>query len=348
MTHPLRLAVLDQSPIPEGGTGAQALRNTIELARLAEELGYGRYWVAEHHGSPMLACAAPEILIGAIAAATARIRVGSGCIALPHYSPFKVAEAFSVLGGIHGKRIDLGVGRAPGSDLETIAALQRDRRQLLPDDFLEQLGELLAFLEDGFPPGHPFARLARLPGAPGTAEVWLLGTSPQSALWAAELGLPYAVADFINPGSAPAGLAYRERFKPSQRLKRARVSVAVGVVCAESDGEAERHASSWRMAITLAERGRFGPLPTISRALAFLAGEAGVDTFAGRRVVVGSPLTVRPALEQIAADYGADELMIHTLAHNHAARRRSYELLAEAFELKPERAAERPQASRRR
>ena len=335
MTRPLRLAVLDQSPIPEGGTGAQALKNTIDLARLAEELGYGRYWVTEHHGTPMLACAAPEILIAAIAAATTRIRVGSGGVMLPHYSPFKVAETFSVLGGIHGKRIDLGIGRAPGSDLETIAALQRDRRQLLPDDFPEQVDELLAYFEDGFPPEHPFARLARLPGAPGTAEVWLLGSPAQSAVWAAELGLPYSVADFINPASAAAGLLYRERFTPSRRLKHAKVSVAVGVVCAETDEEAERHASSWRMAITLAERGQFGPLPTVTKALAFLAGEKGIDTFAGRRVVVGSPDTVRAVLEQITADYGADELMIHTLMHNHAARRRSYELIAEAFGVRP-------------
>jgi luciferase family oxidoreductase group 1 len=333
LARPLRLAVLDQSPIPEGGTGAQALKNTIDLARLAEELGYGRYWVTEHHGTPMLACAAPEILIAAIAAATTRIRVGSGGVMLPHYSAFKVAETFSVLGGLHGKRIDLGIGRAPGSDLETIAALQRDRRQPLPDDFPDQVDELLAYFEGSFPPEHPFARLARLPGAPGTAEVWLLGSSSQSAIWAAELGLPYSVADFINPASAPAGLLYRERFMPARRLKQPQVSVAVGVVCAETDDEAERHASSWRMAITLAERGEFGPLPTVTRALEFLNGQAAADTFAGRRVVVGSPDTVRPALEQIVADYGADELMIHTLMHNHAARRRSYELIAETFGL---------------
>jgi luciferase family oxidoreductase group 1 len=346
MARPFRLAVLDQSPIPEGGTGAQALRNTIDLARVAEQLGYERYWVTEHHGTPMLACAAPEILIAAIAAATTRIRVGSGGVMLPHYSAFKVAETFSVLGGLHGKRIDLGIGRAPGSDLETIAALQRDRRQLLPDDFLEQVGELLAYFEDGFPPGHPFARLAHLPGAPGTAEVWLLGSSTQSAGWAAELGLPYSVADFINPASAAAGLAYRERFTPSRRLKHPLVSVAVGVVCAETDEEAQRHASSWRMAITLAERGQFGPIPTVTKAMTFLAGESSTDGFAGRRVVVGSPETVRRALEQITADYGADELMIHTLMHNHAARRRSYELIAGAFGLKTVKRAKREPAQR--
>jgi luciferase family oxidoreductase group 1 len=341
LTRPLRLAVLDQSPIPEGGTGAQALRNTIDLARLAEQLGYGRYWVAEHHGTPLLACAAPEILVAEIAAATTRMRVGSGGVMLPYYSPFKVAETFSVLGGIHGKRIDLGIGRAPGSDVEAATALQRDRSQSLPDDFVDQIGELLAYFEDGFPPEHPFARLARLPGAPGTAEIWLLGTSPQSAIWAAELGLPYAVADFINPASAAAGLLYRELFTPSRRLKHPQVSVAVGVVCAETDEEAERHASSWRMGITLAGRGESMPLPTVTRALAFLAGEVGIDGFAGRRVVVGSPDTVRPVLEQITADYGADELMIHTLMHNHAARRRSYELIAEVFGLKAARGGKR-------
>ncbi len=348
LSRPLRLSVLDQSPIAEGGTGAQALRNTIDLARLAEELGYARYWVAEHHGTPMLACSSPEILIAEIAAVTSRIRVGSGGVMLSHYSPFKVAEMFSVLGGLHGKRIDLGIGRAPGSDLETIAALQRDRRQLLPDDFLEQLAELLAYLDDGFPSGHPFARLAHLPGAPGTAELWLLGASRQSAVWAAELGLPYSVADFITPGSGESGVVYRERFIPARRLKRPELSVAVGAICADADEEAERLASSWQMAITVAGRGQFGPLPTVTRALGFLHAEAPPDPFAGRRVVVGSPDTVRPTLEQIAADYGADELMILTMTHNHAARRRSYELLAEAFGLDAVGAGRGRQAARRR
>ena len=199
MTGPLRLSVLDQSPIAEGGTGAAALRNTIDLARLADELGYSRYWVAEHHGMPMLASAAPEILIAEIAAVTERIRVGSGGVMLPHYSPFKVAETFSMLGGLHGDRIDLGVGRAPGTDRETMFALQRDRRQVAPDDFPEQLAELLAYFEDDFPDDHPFARLAALPGAPGKPDVWLLGSSPQSAIWAGELGLPYSVRRLHQP-----------------------------------------------------------------------------------------------------------------------------------------------------
>jgi luciferase family oxidoreductase group 1 len=329
----LRLSVLDQSPIPEGGTGAQALKNSLDLARRADELGYHRYWVAEHHGSPMLACASPEIMVAEIAALTSRVRVGTGGVMLSHYSPFKVAEVFSVIAGIHGKRIDLGVGRAPGSDLETIYALQRDRRQLLPEDYSDQVAELIAYFEDAFPPDHPFARLAKLPGAPGAPELWLLGNSTESAAWAAGLGLPLSIADFINPHAAPAGATYREAFTPSARLRKPELSVAVGVVCAETDDAAERLSSSWRMAITQAGRNELGPLPAVPRALAFLATEHG-DTFAGRRVVVGSPGTVKTGLEQIAADYTADEVLVHTLVHNHGARIRCYELLAEAFELR--------------
>src|SRR5436190_893657 len=192
----LRLSVLDQSPIPEGSTGADALRNTVDLAQLADELGYQRYWVAEHHATPGLACAAPEILVGAIADRTARIRVGSGGVMLPHYSPLKVAELFSMLSGLHPERIDLGIGRAPGTDPMTMLALQRDRRHAPADDFVQQLMELLALLEDRLPADHPFARLARtLPGLPERPDPWLLGSSPQSAIWAAELGLPYSFAD---------------------------------------------------------------------------------------------------------------------------------------------------------
>jgi luciferase family oxidoreductase group 1 len=329
----LHLSVLDQSPIAEGSTGAEALRHTVELAQLAERLGYRRYWLAEHHGTPMLACSSPEILIGAVAAATSRIRVGSGGVMLVHYSPLKVAEVFSVLGGLHGDRIDLGVGRAPGTDAQTIFALQRDRRQLLPEDYREQVAELLAYFEDGFPPGHPFARLAQLPGAPGRAEVWLLGGSAESAVWAAEWGLRYSIADFINPAGGAPGALYREHFSPVRGVERPQLSVAVGAVCAETAEEAERLASSWRMAIQLAERGQFGPVPDVERSLRFLATEGRAGSFAGRRVVVGAPDTVRRELEAIAADYGTDELLVLTMTHDEAARRRSYELLADAFGL---------------
>jgi len=328
----LRLSVLDQSPIAEGGNGGQALRNSVELARLTDALGYSRYWVAEHHGMPMLASAAPEILIAEIAAVTERIRVGSGGVMLPHYSPFKVAETFSILGGLHGDRIDLGIGRAPGSDRETMFALQRDRRQMTPDDFPEQLTELLAYVENDFPADHPFARLASLPGAPGRPDVWLLGSSPQSAIWAGQLGLPYSVADFINPAGAANARLYRERFEPRRR-EQPEVTVCVAAICADSEEEAERLASSTRMAITLLRRGQLIAVPSVEKALAFFD-QPGESVAAGsRRVVVGTPETVRSGLEAVAEEYGADEVLVVTITHDHEARKRSYELLAEALGL---------------
>jgi luciferase family oxidoreductase group 1 len=323
---PFVLSALDQSPISEGSTGADALRNSIDLARHTEALGYERYWVAEHHGTPMLASAAPEILIAAIAAATSRIRVGSGGVMLPHYSPLKVAEVFSMLAALHPGRIDLGIGRAPGTDPHTMFALQRDRRQAAPDDFPEQLAELLALLEDDLPADHPFARLTALPGGPERPEVWLLGSSTQSAIWAAELGLPYSFADFINPKGAELAQLYRDRFQPSARRATPWVAAAVSTICAETDEEADRLAASARMAIAFLHSGRLIPVPPVEKALAFFAEHTVPPT--GRRAVVGSPETVRAGLEDVAQEYVADELMLVTITHDHEARKRSYELIA--------------------
>src|SRR5271168_2891571 len=233
MPPPFRLSVLDQSPISEGSSGAEALQNTLDLARLADRLGYHRYWVAEHHGGPMLAGPSPEALIGPIAAATESIRVGSGGVMLPHYSPFKVAETFSLLAGLFPGRIDLALGRAAGTDPLTTFALQRDRRTAGPDDFPQQLAELLGYLDDRLPADHPFARLAKtLPGIPERPEPWLLGSSPQSAIWAAELGLPYAFADFISAGGAEITALYRERFAEHAHAdSEPRTAVAVWVIC---------------------------------------------------------------------------------------------------------------------
>ncbi|MGO9321565.1 MAG: LLM class flavin-dependent oxidoreductase [Solirubrobacteraceae bacterium] len=336
---PFRLSVLDQSPISQGSSGAQALANTLELARLADRLGYHRYWVAEHHGGPMLAGPSPEALIGPIAAATSRIRVGSGGVMLPHYSPLKVAETFSVLAGLFPGRIDLGLGRAAGTDPMTTYALQRDRRQAAPDDFPEQLAELLGYLYDRLPPDHPFARLARtLPGRPHMPEPWLLGSSPQSALWAAELGLAYAFADFINPKGAEIAALYRERFAEHEHAEaKPRTAVGVWVVCAESDEEAQRLASSARMTFTLLRRGQLIAVPPPEQALRFLAGEdrsgGGGQPRSERRAVVGSPQTVRAQLAEVVASYGAEEAIVVCITYDHEARMRSYELLAEAFQL---------------
>jgi luciferase family oxidoreductase group 1 len=346
MPPPFLLSVLDQSPIAESSSGAQALRNTIDLAQLCDELGYHRYWVAEHHGGPMLAGPSPEALIGPIASATSRIRVGSGGVMLPHYSPFKVAETFSLLAGLFPGRIDLGIGRAAGTDPMTTFALQRDRRQAAADDFPQQLAELLAYLDDRMPVDHPFARLAKaLPGRPETPEPWLLGSSQQSAIWAAELGMPYAFADFINSAGVEIASLYRERFAEHEhpdRLK-AQTAVAVWTICAESDAEAQRLASSGRMAFTMLRRGELIAVPPPEKALEFIAreeqarAEAGKATASGqqraqRRTVVGSPETVRTELEDVAVKYGAGEVIAVNILYDHQARRRSYELLAQAFQ----------------
>jgi luciferase family oxidoreductase group 1 len=331
----LRLSVLDQSPVAEGSTGAQALHNTLDLARLADGLGYHRYWVAEHHGGPSLAGPSPEALIGPIASATQRIRVGSGGVMLPHYSPFKVAETFSLLAGLYPGRIDLGIGRAAGTDPMTTHALQRDRRTAMPDDFPEQLAELLAYYEDKIPASNPLSRLAKvLPGRPETPDVWLLGSSPQSALWAADLGLPYAFADFINPQGAQIARMYQEEFAEELRLPAPRTAVAVWALCAESDEEAQRLSTSSRMTFTLLRQGRLIPVPPPETAERFLASQG--DGLAGRRrTIVGTPDTVRAGIEAAAGEYGAEEVIVVTITYDHAARRRSYELIAEAFGLTP-------------
>jgi luciferase family oxidoreductase group 1 len=333
----VRLSVLDQAPIAQGSTGADALRNSVDLARLAEATGYHRYWVAEHHGTPMLACASPEALIGPIAAVTSRLRVGSGGVMLPHYSPLQIAEAYSMLAGLFPGRIDLAVGRAPGTDPTTTFALQRDRRLAAPDDFPEQLEELLAYLDGTLPADHPFGRLAALPGRPESPDVWLLGSSAQSGVWAAELGLPYAFADFIAPSGAEIVRRYREAFTPSRRRREPEVIVAVWAVCAPTDAEAERLAASADMAFALLQRGRLIPVPPVEEALRFLADEQRHPAPGGRqrRRIVGSPLTVREGIEGVAREYAADEVMVVTITFDHAARRRSYELLAEAFQLAP-------------
>src|SRR5256885_1545876 len=291
----------------------------------------------------MLASASPEVLIAEIATATSRMRVGSGGVMLPHYSPLKVAETFSVLSAFHPGRVDLGIGRAPGTDPMTMFALQRDRRQAAPDDFPQQLAELLGYLKDDLPEEHPFGRLASmLPGRPELPEVWLLGSSPQSAVWAADLGLPYSFADFINPGGAEIAALYRERCGSP------RVSVGVWAICADTDEEAQRLAASGRMTFTLLRQGRLIPVPPPEKALRFLEKEGRSGPGSGRRGVVGDPATVRAGLERVAADYGAEEVVVVTITHDHAARRRSYELIAEALGLAPEAVTTEPARSRPR
>ena len=322
----MRFGVLDQSPIPEGSTAGQALRNTVELAQLAEKLGYGRYWVAEHHGTPALACASPEALIGPIAAATSRIRVGSGGIMLPHYSPLKVAETFSMLSAMFPGRIDLGIGRAAGTSPNIAYALQRDRRQRAPDDFREQLDELLEYFGEVRWSGPPFI----------SPEPYLLGSSLQSAVWAAELGLPYVFADFINAHGAEIVEFYHQRFRPSARWSEPYVIVAAWAICAETDDEALRLSASMRMMMTLLHRGRLVPVPTVEKAQQFLAQERlSADTMPpGRRLITGTPERVHGALEDLSREYDKpNEILIVNIMYDHSLRLRSYELIAEEFGL---------------
>jgi luciferase family oxidoreductase group 1 len=212
--------------------------------------------------------------------------------------------------------------------------LQRDRRVQAADDFPEQLAELIAYLDASFPEGHPLARLAStLPGLPISPELWLLGSSPQSAIWAGELGLPYSFADFINPAGAEIAALYRERFTPSHELDAPRLAIAVSTICAETDAEAERLAASSRMAIVQLRRGRPGAVPPVEKALEFLSSVVPSEVSGARRFVVGSPERVRAGLEDVAAEYGAEEVAVVTITYDHQARRRSYELIASAFGL---------------
>ena len=331
----MQLSVLDQSPISQGMSTGDALRNSIDLAMLADRLGFARYWVAEHHASRMLACASPEALIGPLGSATREIRIGSGGVMLPHYSPLKVAETFHMLAALYPNRVDLAIGRAPGSDPLTAYALQRDRSHPAPDDFPEQLAELLALVRDGLPGGHRFARVAELPDPSERPEPWLLGSSPQSAVWAAECGLPYAFADFISPGGTAIAARYAASFAPSRALSSPRVIAAIWALCADTDDEAERLAASSRMAFAHFLSGNLIQVPPVDTAVAFLDANAHlVDTIVKRRrAIVGSPATVKPRIEEVAREYGATEVMIVTITYAHAARRRSYELLADAFGL---------------
>ena len=332
------VSVLDQSPISEGSTGGDALRNSVDLARFAESAGYHRYWIAEHHATPMLASPSPEALIGPIAALTSRMRIGSGGVMLPPYSPLKVAETFSMLAGLFPRRVDLGIGRAAGTDPLTTFALQRDRRQAAPDDFTDQLTELRGYLEDSLPEEHPFARVAELPGKPEAPEIWLLGSSPQSAIWAGELGLPYVFADFINSEGAHVAELYRERFTPSHQLPKPRIMVATWALCADTQEEAERLATSSRMALSLLRTtGKMIPVPTVETATRFLeepGGRAELPIMRRRRMTVGTKELVRDGLDAIHSEYIAEELMIVTITHSHEARKRSYQLIAEAYGLR--------------
>lgn len=331
-SSPLRLGVVDQSPVSAGFTAADALANTVDLARHCDSLGYSRYWVAEHHNSDGLAGSAPEILIGQIAAVTEHMRVGSGGVMLSHYSPYKVAETFRVLSALFPGRIDLGIGRAPGSDPITMYALAPNRQPTPVDAYPAMVEELLGFLENDLPTDNPFAGKVRALPASTTAPppVWMLSSSPGSAGFAAHFGLPLGYAHFFGMGDGVAIVdSYRRSYQPSAAYPEPIVNIAAGVICAETDEEAQRLASSvhvWR------QRGLSGPIPTVAESEWQVQDPLSVAP--GRKpMAIGSPETVRNQLEALAAEYQTDEVLAVTIVWDHKARVRSYELLAEAFEL---------------
>lgn len=332
------LSILDLSPIDSGVSSGQALRNTIAQARLADQLGYKRYWLAEHHNTSMLASSAPEIMIAHVAQATERIRVGSGGVMLPNHAALKVAETFRVLEALHPGRIDLGIGRAPGTDPKTALALRRSRMALAAEDFPEQLNELLNFSAEGpgFDEDHPFRSVKATPYDVPLPPLWLLGSSDYSAQEAARMGVGFAFAHHINPGFArPAIQIYRNTFTPSQRLAEPAVILTTSVVCAETDEQARALADALALTWVRLRTGHSQPLssPEEARAYHYNALEQEiVREYLGRQTV-GSPQVVREKLLRLAEENQADELMISALVYGHENRIKMYELLATAFDL---------------
>ena len=327
MSGMIPLSVLDLSPVPEGGDAGQALRNSRDLAQHAEALGYRRYWMAEHHNMPGIASAATAVALAHIAAGTRTIRVGAGGIMLPNHAPLIIAEQFGTLAALHPGRIDLGLGRAPGTDQIAARAMRRNLAVDV-DRFPQDVIELMSY----FQPAEPGQLLQAVPGAGLEVAVWILGSSTYGAQLAAALGLPYAFASHFAPAMMDEAVAlYRERFRPSDRLAKPYVMLGVNVFAAETDAEARRLFSSLQQAFLNLRSGRPGKLPAPVDGL-----DARLDLRAKAMLdnalscsIVGAPGTVRDGIAAFAERNGADELMVTAQIFDHAARRRSFEILAE-------------------
>jgi luciferase family oxidoreductase group 1 len=332
------LSVLDLSPVIVGGSGPTSLRNTLDLARLADQLGYTRYWVAEHHNLPSIASSAPEIMIGQIAAVTQNLRVGSGGVMLPNHAPLMVAERFKILEALFPGRIDLGIGRAPGTDPMTSIALRRRQQTNTDDDFLERFQELLLFAQDGFPEGHPFRQVRAMPSDVPLPPIYLLGSSDYSAEVAAAIGAGFAFAHhFASHDAVAAMTSYRSHFKPSAALPAPHAILGAAVVAADTDAEAERFAATVDLNYVRRSKGEYLPLASPEEAAAYPYTPIDRERIKHNRarLFVGAPATVRARLDPLLAATQADELMITTMIYDHAARRHSYELMAAAYELRP-------------
>jgi luciferase family oxidoreductase group 1 len=337
----LPVSVLDLTPVPEGSSGPEAVANTLELARAADGLGYHRYWLAEHHNTPGMACPAPEIMIGHVATATSRIRVGSGGVMLPNHSPLRVAESFRLLEALHPGRIDLGIGRAPGTDGVTAHAL---RRGDAGTDVTHQLAELLAYAGDGFPPDHPYANVTAQPADVPLPPIWILGSTEYGAELAAVMGVGFAFARHLNPrGAEPCIARYRERFQPTPVMLEPRVILALSAICADTAERAEELSWSMALGVIRMRQGRPGRLPSPEEAIAhdYTPDEQHQLRRYRRAQVLGDPRGIATELRELAGTAGADELMVMTMVHDHGARLRSYELIAAAMQLAPAAAATR-------
>lgn len=326
--------IVDICPTPPDGTQADAFRNSVDLARRAEALGFKRYWLAEHHGSAAVASHAPEILIEHVASATKTIRVGSGAVLLNHYSPLKVAEQFRTLHALHPGRIDLGIGRAFAGPVADIA-LQRHRDSKRVDDYGAQVFELLSWMTRTMPDGHAFASLDLAPDVPGWPEMLILGSSQSSPYLAAQLGLPYVFAGFISPQGAESALsAYRQNFKPSQVIgsDKPHAILAVHVVCADTVEEAERLAMPVRHMYATLSTGKIERrLSTTEQAIAYFGNVIHAENDTWPRFVIGDPARVRATLERMIQRTKPDEIVIQDLITDHEGRARSHALIGGLF-----------------
>ncbi len=328
------LSILDLSPVSTGSTAAQALRNTLDLAQFADARKFKRYWVAEHHNLPAIASSAPDIMIGQIAAVTKNMRIGSGGVMLPNHAPLMVAERFKVLEALYPGRIDLGLGRAPGTDPATSYALRRRQGISEEDDFLERFNELMLLENRGFPPGHPFHNVRAMPSDVELPPIYLLGSSDYSAQLAGHIGAAFSFAHhFANFDAGEAMRLYRESFKPSPSHERPYAILATHVVCADTDEEAEKLAATVDLNIVRRAKGEFLPLASPEDAANFDYTPVDRARIAQNRtrLSVGSPETIRTKLTPLIEATQADELMVTTMLFDHGARKHSYELLAKMF-----------------
>ena len=341
------LSVLEQAPVFCGSTAAEAIQQTIALAQAVERLGYRRFWLAEHHKDRLLASSVPEILAAAVAAHTTHIRVGSGGVLLPHYSSFKVAETFRMLHTLFPNRIDLGIGRgAVGApDIDKLLGLSTTSGDS-GNSYAQQIRDLINFVENTLPDGHPYEGTRVMPDGPGSPEVWLLGSGPNSVEIAASLGISFCFAQFLNQRPLPkVTAAYRQQFRPSASLREPRASLAVRVLCADSEQEAQQLASSFWL-LNVRAYGKERLLSSTKQAPCFPSfEEASSYPYSEQdhalakkyalQMVAGDPLQVKEVLMGMAKLYGVEELIILTICPDFKARLRSYQLLAEVFELKP-------------